>query len=138
VNEPRPPRICAVCGKEFQPAHHRQTVCSPACRTERRLRQLNAAYSRQREIRDRAPKRGSVPNFPWLARKDAADRARKAAAAVPSAVLCKCPACEKMHRVKMRPPRAGFTPRIYCEKCEHKRYMDEYGDPLLDAHAVGW
>lgn len=34
-------------------------------------------------------------------------------------VLCKCPACEEMHTVKMAPVRPGFVPRIYHPECHH-------------------
>lgn len=51
---------------------------------------------------------------------------------------CKCPACERMHRVRVIPDRPGFIPRIYCGQCVRRRNEDTAHDPILGAYSFGW
>lgn len=50
---------------------------------------------------------------------------------------CKCPTCERMHRVRTIPDRPGFIPRIYCGRCAIRRDEDTTHDPVLGSHAFG-
>ncbi len=55
-------------------------------------------------------------------------------------VSCKCPRCGRMHDVRMTPVRPGFTPRIYCNRCETAvAHMAEHRDLAYESgHAVGY
>lgn len=41
------------------------------------------------------------------------------------AVICKCPVCGKLHKVKMTAV-PSIMPRIFCKQHEYRRYMFAY------------
>lgn len=174
-------RPCAFCGTEFQPAHHRQTACSPDCRKEQTRRIQRAANLRRRERDRKASGRAPWSDRPcavcgrpfapvranqiccspacaekrhnerqrayYRAHKDVIVRQNGAKNASVyrtrssmTQVSCKCPRCGRMHDVHMTPVRPGFTPRIYCNRCETAvAHMAEHRDLAYESgNAVGY
>jgi predicted nucleic acid-binding Zn ribbon protein len=115
--------VCRQCGKKFSRIGRplRSPFCSDVCRDrrqqEKRRRNAKTHYYRHGEYPRRATVGAQVP------------------------VACKCPRCERMHKVRMAPVRPGFTPRIYCPVCTHAiEYLRHAAsnDPELGAHSVGY
>ena len=50
---------CAVCGREFEKTHSRQTICSDECRTLKRKEYMRRNY-KKRKLKANAKKRKSA------------------------------------------------------------------------------
>jgi hypothetical protein len=42
-------------------------------------------------------------------------------------VKAKCPKCETIHVIKVKPPIEKFMPRLYCDNCKYFRSGEEEG-----------
>lgn len=97
-------KVCRVCGASYTSSRKNSRTCSPHCS------RINSSHSKG--INNKSLRGGSITLSP---------------------VLCKCPACEEMHTVKMAPVRPGFVPRIYHPECAEsvkRRVNDAYSaDP---------
>jgi len=126
-----PVRNCIICGTPFPPRKINHCCCRRECTLEHRRRMNRNRWHVRKAQRARERE--------TLRKKREAMGIVLESVPIASMVLCKCPACGRMHTVKMIPPKSGITPRIYCPEHVGRRDADaDYFDPFLGSYAVGW
>lgn len=115
-------RACAECGAQFQPPHHRVTVCSDECRAVRARRYQRTTYARSKKTLD--PKQCDVCGDEFVPKHG-------------NSTLCS-DVCRRKRRVERTRAWRVANPPAPWHWAEHDRYLHAYRPPFEDSGGMAF